>query len=297
MPMSRLFSILPVLLCVSLASCRQPQDTSGGSTPEASLRAAVATLRDGKLDALLRQALPPADYAHLRADWPRLRQRWSPLPGAGQIGWRQTLRQLAAPHASQTFAAKLLPAQATMEQKYQDQWPIFVTIGAAWLKQEINQLDGPTADQKLRLNRFIAALTPWAQQAAWFDPAKARQAVDVAATTAATIYPHEPGTWRHVGFDAATAKVGIAFAGADRLLSIYGLSLQRMLGSATLSRIDLRGDQATVRLTMDADGQPFSVDMPMLKQDGRWYSADLLNAARRAHQQGRPGSAAAAAKD
>jgi hypothetical protein len=241
--------------------------------------------------------LPPADYANLRADWPGLQRRWSPIPASGQTGWRQTLRQLAAPDARQAFAAKLLPAQAAMEQKYQDQWPIFVAIGAAWLKKDVNQSGGLTADQKARLNRFIDALTPWAQQAAWFDSLKARQAIDVAATTAHRIYPREPDTWRHVGFDAVMAKGSTAFGGAGKLLAIYGLSLERMLGSATFSRVDLRGDQATVRLNLDVNGQPFSADMPMLKQDGRWYSADLLEAVRRTHHQSLDNPAAAATRD
>jgi hypothetical protein len=275
--------ILAALLWLSLGGCHQPPAMSGAATPESALRGTVAALLSGRLERLLTQDLPPQDAANLRADWPALQQHSLLVPAAEQARGSGWLRNLAAPDAARAIGAQLLPRQAALEQTYQDQWPIFVAIGAAWLKQNVNQASGPNQDQKTRINRFIDALTPWAQQAAWFDPVKARRAIDVAVTTTRGIDLRDPESLRRMDFDTAVLKGDLILAGARQLLSIYGLPPDDMLRSAGFARIAGHADQAIVRMSLNVHGQPFSVDMPMLRQDGRWYSADLLQAVRRSH--------------
>ena len=72
-----------LLAVVLLSACNhKPKDapgTPGGGSPEDAMRDSLDLLRDGKFDMFWRHALPPADFADLRADWVKRNAPTEPL--------------------------------------------------------------------------------------------------------------------------------------------------------------------------------------------------------------------------
>lgn len=279
---------MPMLLAVLLlGACHGKDETAqaGGSTPQAALQASLDLLKAGDFDGLWKHALPPADYANLRADW-RLQQRDAPaITAEDRARFEQAMRQLTGPDAENRLYAELQPKLAAMERRYQDQLPVLVSVGEAMLKSAIAQSRTLGEAQKAQAGDALDALLPWARQTPWFDQARAKQALGVAVATARRLDLKSPEQLRAMDFDATMGKYAIAWGGLKQLLAIYGLSLDDTLDSVKLTPLANSGGHAVVKIDYTLLGKPLSTEAKLVQEDGRWYSEDLLQNARRSHRQ------------
>jgi hypothetical protein len=172
-----------------------------------------------------------------------------------------------------------------MEQQYKDQLPVLISVGEALLKNAVAQNKNLTDAQKTQTGSVLDVLTPWAQQAPWFDQAKAKQAVGVAVATARKLDLKSPDQLRAMDFDTAMAKYATGLAGVKQLLAAYGLSVDDALNSVKLTPVSSNNGRAVVKIDYTLLGKPLSAESTLVQQDGRWYSEDMLNHVRRSHQQ------------
>jgi hypothetical protein len=153
------------------------------------------------------------------------------------------------------------------------------------VKSAISQSKSLSNTQKTQADSVIAVLAPWAQQAPWFDQARAKQAVGVAVATARKLDLKTPEQLRSMDFDAAMGKYSTGYVGLKQLLAIYGLSVDETLDSVRLTPVSSSHGHAVVKVDYTLLGKPLSTESKLVQQDGRWYSEDLLDNARKAHQQ------------
>ncbi len=301
-PLPRLGLCLGVTLL--LASCHGQDDAArtDASTPVAAVRTSVELLRKGDFDALWKHLLPPADYAHLRADWNLHQRNLAPATTAERERFDQLMRQLTAPDAAAQLYAQWQPKLAAMERQYGDQLPILVAVGEALAKRAVGRNRDLSTARKNQLDQALDALLPWAQHAPWFDQARARQALEVVTTTARQLRLRSLEQARALDFDALMARYAIGYRGLEQVLAIYGLSLDEALASVRPSELSREGDHAVVRLDYRLQGTALSSDIELVREHGRWYSRDLLQNVRRSHRQlaaaavaGTPAGAASAA--
>jgi hypothetical protein len=280
-------TLLPLFIALVLTACHGKDDASqpGSSTPEGAVQASVELLKAGDFNGLWKHALPPADYATMRADWHQLVQNPQPVTAEDRARFNQALQELTAPDAENKLYAELQPKLTTMEQQYKDQLPVLVSVGEALLKNGVAQNKTLTVEQKTQANAVLDVLTPWAQQTPWFDQAKAKQAVGIAVTTARKLDLKSPEQVRTMDFDTTMAKYSVGFAGAKQLLGIYGLSVDDTLNSIKVTPIDNSNGHARVKIDYTLLGKPLSTESKLVQQDGRWYSEDMLNNVRESHRQ------------
>jgi hypothetical protein len=280
-------TLLPLFIALLLTACHGKDDASqpGSSTPEGAVQASVELLKAGDFNGLWKHALPPADYATMRADWHQLVQNPQPVTAEDRARFNQALQELTAPDAENKLYAELQPKLTTMEQQYKDQLPVLVSVGEALLKNGVAQNKTLTVEQKTQANAVLDVLTPWAQQTPWFDQAKAKQAVGIAVTTARKLDLKSPEQVRTMDFDTTMAKYSVGFAGAKQLLGIYGLSVDDTLNSIKVTPIDNSNGHARVKIDYTLLGKPLSTESKLVQQDGRWYSEDMLNNVRESHRQ------------
>jgi hypothetical protein len=280
-------TLLPLFIALVLTACHGKDDASqpGSSTPEGAVQASVELLKAGDFSGLWKHALPPADYATMRADWHQLVQNPQPVTAEDRARFNQALHELTAPDAENKLYAELQPKLTTMEQQYKDQLPVLVSVGEALLKNGVAQNKTLTVEQKTQANAVLDVLTPWAQQTPWFDQAKAKQAVGIAVTTARKLDLKSPEQVRTMDFDTTMAKYSVGFAGAKQLLGIYGLSVDDTLNSIKVTPIDNSNGHARVKIDYTLLGKPLSTESKLVQQDGRWYSEDMLNNVRESHRQ------------
>lgn len=277
------------LSCVALllGACSGKDNPSqpGGSGPVAAVQTSIDLVKAGNFNGLWKHALPPAEYANLRADWNRQAQDPRPITPADRAKFKQTMQQLTGPDAENTLYAEVQPKLAAMEQQYKDQLPVLLSVGAAFVKNAIARNKDLTETQKSQLNAALDVITPWAQQAPWFDQAKAKQAVSVAVTTARKLDLKSPEQMRAMDFDTVMGKYAIGYGGLKRLLAIYGLSLDDTLNSVKLSEVSNSNGHAVVKIDYTLLGKPLSTTTKLVKERGRWYSEDMLENVRKSHQQ------------
>lgn len=280
------YALLPLCAALLLSACHDKDDASqpGGSTPQSALQGSVDLLKAGDFKALWKHALPPAEYATLRADWASKQQNPKPISAEDRAKFDQTMKQLTEPDAENTLYAELQPKLAEMQQKYKDQLPVLISVGDAVVKNGIAQSKDLTATQKTQANAVMNVLTPWAQKTPWFDQGKAKQAVGVAVTTARKLDLKKPEQLRSMDFDTAMDKYSIGYGGIKQFLAIYGLSIDETLNSVKLNTVSSDKGHAVVKVDYTVLGKPLTTESKMIEQDGRWYSEDMVKNVRKAHQ-------------
>ena len=280
-------TLLPLLAVLLLSACHDKDDASqsGGNTPEAALQGSIDLLKANDLDGLWKHALPPADYANLRADWSKHEQNPEPITAEERAKFTESMQQLTGPDAENKLYTELQPKLTAMEQQYKDQLPVLISVGEAFVKSGVAQNKSLTDAQKAQASSALDVLAPWAQQTPWFDQARAKQAVGVAVTTARKLDLKSPEQLRSMDFDTAMAKYSTGFNGAKQLLAIYGLSVDDTLNSVKLTPVSSSNGHAVVKIDYTLLGKPLSTESTLVQENGRWYSEDMLNNVRKSHQQ------------
>ncbi len=281
------YALLPLFAALLVSACQGKDDASkaGGSTPEAALQASIDLVKAGDFNGLWKHALPPADYANMRADWGRHLQQPEPISAEDRAKFDETMHKLTEPDAETKLYAELQPKLAAMEQKYKDQLPVLISVGQAVVKSGIAQNQTLGVTQKAQADSVIDVLAPWAQQTPWFDQAKAKQAVGVAVATARKLDLKSPEQLRTMDFDTAMAKYATGYAGLKQLVAIYGLSVDDTLNSIKLTPVSNANGHAVVKVDYTLLGKPLSTESKLVQQDGRWYSEDVLESARKSHRE------------
>ncbi len=107
----------------------------------------------------------------------------------------------------------------------------------------------------------------------------------MAVTTARKLDLKTPDQLRTMDFDTTMAKYATGYAGLKQMLAIYGLSVDDTLNSVKLSPVSNSNGHAVVKIDYTLLGKPLSTESKMVQEDGRWYSEDMLENARKSHRQ------------
>ena len=257
--------------------------TAGGETPEASVQQSLALIKAGDFADFWKHSLPPADFDTLRADWVRPRPDEQPIGPEDRADFIKNVQQLTEAGAEDKLYALARPKLNQLEQQYHDQLPVMIGIGQAIAATGVAQSKQLTNPQKQQATEVINVLAPWAQQVSWFDQAKAKRAIAVAVATARQLDLKTPEALRSMNFDTAMQKYSIGFLGIKQVLSIYGLSIDDTLDSVRVTTLENRNGHARVRIDYSLLGKPLSTESSLIEQDGRWYSEDMLQNVRDAH--------------
>jgi hypothetical protein len=281
------YALLPLLAALVLTACHGKDDPTqpGGSTPEAAVQSSVELIKAGNFNGLWKHALPPADYATLRADWAKHEQSQAPITDEDRARFNTTMQQLTGPDAENKLNAELQPKLAAMSAKYNDQIPVLISVGVGLVKNAITQNKTMTAEQKNQASAAVDVLGPWAQKAPWFDAAKAKQTIGIVVDSARKLDLKSPEQLRTMDFDTAMTKYSIGFAGLKQVLLNYGLSVDDTLDSVKVTPIDSSNGHARVKIDYTLLGKPLSSESKLEQIDGRWYSEDIVNSVRESHKQ------------
>jgi hypothetical protein len=281
--------LLPGLLALAaLAAChdkdkQKEAELTGGATPEAAIQDEVKWIRAGDFAGLWKHALPAADYATLRADWPR-EHAVEPPSAEDRAQFEAKMKELTEPGAEDKLYAQARPKLTQLQQQYSDQLPVMLGIGQGIARTAIDQSHAMTAVQKKQANDILDVVVPWAQQQSWFDQAKAKQSIATLVATARKLDIKHADQLQAMDFDTAMQKYSTGYLGLRDVLAIYGLSLDQALDSVKVTTLENAYGYARVKIDYVLLGKPLSTESTLMQQDGRWYSEDLLKNVRDAHQ-------------
>jgi hypothetical protein len=285
----RLRLLLPgLLVAATLAACHDkeqapPPELSGGATPEAAIQDQVKYLQAADFAGLWKHALPPADYATLRADWPRQHGTGEAPSAQDRADFDAKLKEFTEPGAEDKLYAEAKPKLTRLQQQYSDQLPVMIGIMQGIARTAIDQTHGMTAAQKQQTNDVLDVIVPWAQRVNWFDQAKAKQAIGLLVATARKLDLKDAEHLHAMDFDTAMQKYRVGFLGAKDVLALYGLSVDQMLASAKVTPLENANGHARVKVDYTLLGKPLTTEATLVQENGRWYSEDLLHNVRDAH--------------
>lgn len=269
-------------IALVLAACHHTPPPSN-ATPEKAVATNLRLTAAGDFDGLMKNRLPPADYARWRAEWDQAHAHPVPASVARQKQFAEIMRMLTEPGAEAKLAGKLQPELSKLRGGHNAPAPIFTGILEAAGRQMIE--DSPQLDpaQRAMAERGLSALTAWAEATDFSDPKKARKAIDLACASARQLHVQTLEQWRALDYVQTMRNYGILWKALEDVLDIYGLDLSKSLGDAHVGTLANDGAHATVKLDMDLAGKTLSGEWPMVKEGGRWYDAAMLAAWRKAH--------------
>lgn len=276
--------ILPAL--VLLAACgkdKEPPGTPGGGSPEDAVRASLEAIRDGRFDMYWQHALPPADFATLRADWTHRDAALAPVDPQDRVRFETMVKRFTEPDAEKKLFADIRPTLVRFDRDYKDQMPLISGVGQSMALTAIDQDKDLSASQKRQLRDVVNVVLPWTQTVAWNDQAKAKQAIAIAVDTARNAQLSTPEALRALDFPQSMATYSTAWLGLKKLLNVYGLSLDKSIDDATIETLENSGASAHVKITYTVLDKAISTDTTLVLLDGRWYDSDLLQDVRAEH--------------
>jgi hypothetical protein len=267
---------------LTLAACHHAPPT-GNATPVTAVEASLNLAAMGDFDALVKNRLPPDDYATWRKDWQHARDQALPPSSAHADQFAQLMGLLTAPDAEAKLTKQLEPQLAGLKGGAGQPLPIFASIFQASVLQLINASPQLGSAQRQMAQQGLDALMAWTATVDFSNMKKARQAIDIACATARELHVTTLDQWRAQDYAQTMQAYGTIWQALEKIMAIYGLDIPKSLNGAKVEVASTAGDHAVVRVQLDFAGKPLTGEWPMEKLAGHWYDADLLTAWAKAH--------------
>ncbi|HET7561519.1 MAG TPA: hypothetical protein VFJ87_03970 [Rhodanobacteraceae bacterium] len=277
-------------LGVLLAACHQAPPPPSNVTPEKAISTNLRLTASGDFDGLMRNRLPPADYAQWRQEWDASQAHQQPASAARQQQFAEIMQMLTAPGAEAQLLKRLQPELAGGSDKGLP--PVFASVLAAAGKEMINSSPQLGSGQRLLALQALYAIDAFVAKVDFGDKKKLTKAINLVCATARQLHVQTLQQWRALDYASSMRNYGIIWNGVEGLLDIYGLHLASSLNDAKPAIVSIVSDEAVVQLNLTVAGTPMTGEWAMRRVDGHWYDADLLDAWRKAH----PAPAASAAR-
>lgn len=273
---------LVVAAVLLLAACHHAPPT-GNATPVTAVAASLRLGALGDFDGLVKNRLPPADYATWREEWQRAHAAPAPASSARTAQFTELMQMLTAPGAEAALAKRLEPQLAGLKGGAGQPLPIFASIFQASMLQVINASPQLGPDQKRMAQQGLDALMAWTAGVDFSNMKKAREAIDIACATARSLHVETLEQWRALDYAQTMQAYGSIWLGLEKIMAVYGLDVAKSLNHAKVEVASTAGNTAVVRLDLEFAGKPLTGQWPMQQIGGHWYDADLLTAWAKAH--------------
>ncbi|MET0616220.1 MAG: hypothetical protein ABWZ54_00525 [Luteibacter sp.] len=275
--------LIPLALLAGCGKKKEAPGTPGGGSPEDAVRESLDLIRDGRFDMFWKHALPPADFATLRADWPRRNEATEPMNADDRAKFEAGVKRLTEADAEKKLFADLRPTLLRFDRDYKDQMPLISGVGQSMALTAIDQARDLTVPQKRQLREAVNVIAPWTQTVAWGDQAKAKEAIGVLVDTARKAKLTTPDALHAMNFEQSMATWSASWLGFKRLLAVYGLMVDKSFESVSIDTLENSGGSAHVTITYTLLDKPIQTDSTLVLLDGRWYDSDLLQRVRDEH--------------
>ncbi|MCW5578681.1 MAG: hypothetical protein KIS89_08565 [Dokdonella sp.] len=274
-------ALLGALLAFTIGCQQQSQDAAApavqsaqANSPDAVLMATVKSLKNGDFDGLMKNALPPAEYARIKADWGKDQE---PISDEDRAKFAETIGKLTAPDAEKTLFAEIEPQLSAFDAQYQQQVPMYVAMGTGWLQSTIQQNKDMSEEAKTQALAAVNALGKWVTDTRFTDPDKVKQVLAIAVKGARDLNLKTLDEARALSYDEGMAKGRAVFGSFKDALKVYGLSLDDTLDSIKAEVVSNDGKNAKLKLSYTLLGTPLTGEAEMVQVDGRWYGKDTID--------------------
>jgi hypothetical protein len=286
---TRLFRVaLVALLAAAAVGCGNQESPKtaavSANTPDATIRKSADLLKQNDIAGVMQNALPPADYEKLKADWSKANNE-RPVTDEDRQKFQETMTRLTAPDADKTIYAEIEPQLKQFDAQYTQQIPMYVAMGQGWLTGMVQQNKELSDADKQQAVAAINALVAWVQKTRFTDAESVRKVLAITTKTARDLNLKTLDEARALTFDQSMQKARIALGGFKEALGVYGFSVDQTLDSVKPEVVSNDGKAASVKVSYTLLGTPLSATTEMVNVDGRWYGKDTIEKLKEQEQQ------------
>jgi hypothetical protein len=265
-----------------LAGCGEDKATTPVAAPEKAAPAApaadaasvmneqIAAFKANDLKAMLMAAVPAKDIEEMKAEWDK--KRAEPISEEESKEFADSWGKIIAADGVDQMMAEIEPKLAEMK----PQMAGLMAMVQGMATMSIQQSTELTDAQKTQMTQFMTGLNSWMMKTDFTDPALARSALTALADGLRATGVTSLDQLNQKSFDDLLVLGGQVMGGVKGALGAYGLSLDEIAGSMKATQISTEGDLAKLKVEYSLFGSPLSFESEMKKQDGRWYSKDML---------------------
>lgn len=282
MPIAR--AALAASLIVFVAACgEKPAETAAPAAapaavktegPDAAIQKSIALLKQGDIGGLMQHALPPAEFAKAKADWGKDAE---PVTDEDRKKFAETMTKLTAPDAETALYAEIEPQLKAFDAQYQQQIPMYVSMGSGWLQGMIQQNKDMSEAEKQQALAAINALGAWVQKTRFTDPEAVKKVLAVVTKTARSLNLKSADEARALTYEQSMEKARTGVQGVKEALAVYGFSLDQTLDSVKSEVVSNDGKTAKVKISYTLFDTPLTGETEMVNLDGRWYGKHALD--------------------
>jgi len=245
------------------------------ATPDAAILASVQNLKAGNIDALIKNALPPEEYAKVKTKWAEDINK-EPITDEDRQKFAENIGKLTASDAEAKLWAELEPKLKEMDAQMAQQMPMMVAMGKGMIQSSIQQNQDLNEAQKQQASQAIDAFGNWVQTAKFTDPALAKQAITVVVKTARDINLKTLDEARALSYEQAMGKLGTGFIGLKQVLAIYGFSIDQTLDSVKAETLSSDAATAKVKISYSLFNTPLTAESDLVKVGDSWYGKEMM---------------------
>ena len=282
------------LLGTALVACSKPAEEAtahspvrqtaapcrGAATPELAVQNMMQALQSNGLERVPCVATPPVMATRLELAWREGRSRWplTELPLSNKLA--PVLGALTPPDAEKKLKRRFDASLAGQTKALHETARGLGLFAVRYLQKEGDY----STEERAHYAALIVALGTWAEQAPLGDKKIGHDSIDLLVAAARESGLREEAGIREAGMRGTLRAVSPLFAAAKDALRKYGLSLDDILGSVTVTRSDDESDPERARLhvTYRVAGSDVSTDVDVERREGLWYTSGLLAAAEKA---------------
>ncbi len=294
----RLVSVaFAALLALFVVGCNNQQSGApaavvSANTPDATIRRNVELLKAGDLGGLMQNALPPADFAELKAEWGKDQ---APPTDEERQKFADTMARLTAPDADRKIYADLEPELKQFDAQYQQQMPMYVAMGSGWLQGMVQQNKDLSDADKQQAVAAINALAAWVQKTRFTEPESVKKVLAIATKAARDLNLKTLDEVHALTFDQSMQKARVAMLAFKDALNVYGFSVDKTLDSVKPEVASNDGKAASVKVSYTLFDTPLAMTTQMVDVDNRWYSKDTIDRVKARKEEAAKEAAAATA--
>jgi len=271
-------------LVVLVAGCGdKPAETAapaaapvGANAPDAAIRKSVDLLKQGDFAALMQNAMPPAEYEKVKADWSKNKDD-KPITDEDRQKFAETMGKLTAPNAEQTLYTEIEPQLKAFDAQYQQQIPMYVAMGSSYLQGMVQQSKDLADADKQQALAAITALGNWVQKTRFTEPESVKKVLAIASKAARDVNLKTLDEAHALTFEQSMQKARIVFAAVKDALNVYGFSLDKTLDSVKPEIVSNDGKTAKVKVSYTLFDSPLSTQTEMVNVDGHWYGKNAID--------------------
>jgi mRNA-degrading endonuclease HigB of HigAB toxin-antitoxin module len=271
-------------LVVFVAGCGdKPAETAApaaapvsANAPDAAIRKSVDLLKQGDFAALMQNAMPPAEYEKVKADWSKNKDD-KPITDEDRQKFAETMGKLTAPNAEQTLYTEIEPQLKAFDAQYQQQIPMYVAMGSSYLQGMVQQSKDLADADKQQALAAITALGNWVQKTRFTEPESVKKVLAIASKAARDVNLKTLDEAHALTFEQSMQKARIVFAAVKDALNVYGFSLDKTLDSVKPEIVSNDGKTAKVKVSYTLFDSPLSTQTEMVNVDGHWYGKNAID--------------------